>query len=507
MRTVTFTLVALLAGRGVGAQTPLDPKAAAFDAYVATAVKDWKTTGLAVAVVKDGKVVFSKGYGVREHGKPAPVDEQTLFAMASTTKAMTAVAIGMLVDEGKLAWDDPVTDHLPSFQLFDPYATREVTVRDLLTHRAGLGNADYLWYVADLPADSMMDRLRLIRPEYSLRSSFIYQNVMYIAAGEVVRAVSGMPWDQFVRTRIFQPLGMVSTYPRAALVPAGSNAATPHFLYSGDTIGVVVRDDLRAIGPAGDVWSNISDMSRWMMFLLDSGRAGGKPLLKPDTWAELFTPQVVVPPDEFYPSQEFTKPHWRTYGLGWFQHDYLGRQLDFHTGSLAGMVAIAGLIRDERFGVFVSGNVDHSEIRHALMYRAIDTWLGTPGRDWSSDLRGVYERRRVRGDSARAAAESRRVKGTKPSLDLSKYAGTYEEPVAGRVHVRFVDGRLRFEAGKLLKGPLEHYHYDRFRARYDDRWQGTDIVAFSIGAGVPSGLEFAGFRFRRLPDVQAPVTR
>ena len=229
---ITAAIAFALSGvaRGAAAQEAADPKAAAFDAYVANAIKDWKTTGLAVAVVKDGKVVFSKGYGVREHGKSAPVDDQTLFAIASTTKAMTAVAIGMLVDEGKLSWDDPVTDHLPSFRLHDPYVTREVTVRDLLTHRAGLGNADYLWYVADLPADSMMDKLRLIRPEYSLRSSFIYQNVMYIAAGEVVRAVSGMPWDEFVRTRIFQPIGMVSTYPRAALGPAGSNAATPHFL-------------------------------------------------------------------------------------------------------------------------------------------------------------------------------------------------------------------------------------------------------------------------------------
>ena len=505
--TAVIALALLIAARGVAAQDAPDPKAAAFDAYVSQAVKDWKTTGLAVAVVKDGKVVFSKGYGVREHGKPAPVDEQTLFAIASTTKAMTAAALGMLVDEGKLSWDDPVTDHLPSFQLHEPYATREVTVRDLLTHRAGLGNADYLWYVADLPADSMVGKLRLIRPEYSLRSGFIYQNVMYIAAGEVVRAVSGMPWDEFVRTRIFQPLGMASTYPRAALVPPGSNAAKPHFLFSGDTIAVVRHDDLRAIGPAGDVWSNITDMSRWMMFLLDSGRVEGKALLKPGTWAELFTPQVVVPPDEFYPSQEFTKPHWRTYGLGWFQHDYLGRQLDFHTGSLAGMVAIAGLMRDDRFGVYVFGNVDHSEIRHALMYRAIDTWLGNPDRDWSSDLRKVYDRRRLRGDSARAAAESRRIRGTKPSLELSKYAGTYEEPVAGRVYVRFADGKLRFVAGKLLEGPLEHYHYDRFRARYDDRWQGTDIVAFSIGAGVPTGLEFAGFRFRRLPDAQAPAAR
>ena len=509
MKTViAIALAASIAAQGAGAQAPeSDPKAVAFDAYVTQAVKDWKTTGLAVAVVKDGKVVFSKGYGVRERDKAAPVDGQTLFAIASTTKAMTAAAIGMLVDEGKLAWDDPVTDHLPSFQLNDPYVTREITVRDLLTHRAGMGNTDYLWYVADLPADSMMDKLRLIRPEYSLRSSFIYQNVMYIAAGEVVRAASGISWDDFMRTRIFQPLGMISTYSRAALVPSGSNAATPHFLYAGDTIGVVRHDDLRAIGPAGDVWSNISDMSKWMLFLLDSGRVGGKHLLKPDTWAELFTPQVVVPPDEFYPSQEITNPHWRTYGLGWFQHDYLGRQLDFHTGSLAGMVAIAGLMRDDRFGVYVFGNVDHSEIRHALMYRAIDTWMGVPGRDWSEDLLAIYEKRRIRRDSVRTAAETRRVKGTKPSLELSKYAGTYEDPIAGRVLVRLVDGKLRFTAGKLLSGSLEHYHYDQFRARYDDRWQGTDIVTFSIGAGVPSALEYSGFRFRRVPEATTPVTR
>ncbi len=502
----SFALLSLSAAAGAQVADP-NRKALEFDAYAAQAVKDWNTTGLAIAVVKDGQVVFAKGYGVRESGKPLPVDTATLFAIASTTKAMTAAALGMLVDEGKLSWDDPVTRHLPTFQLYDPYVTREVTVRDLLTHRAGLGNADYFWYVNDLPADSLVEKLRLLKPEYSLRAGFSYNNAMYIAAGQVVAAVSGMPWERFVQTRIFDPLGMSRTYPLVSLVPRDAQTASPHWLFGRDTIAVIAVDRARAVGPAGDVWSTVADMSKWMMFLLDSARVGGKALIKPETFAELFAPQTLVPSDEFYPSQELTRPNWKTYGLGWFQHDYQGKKLDFHTGSLAGMVAIAGLIRDERFGVFVSANLDHSEIRHALMYRAVDTWLRNPARDWSSDLKVVYDRRRARGDSARAARESRRVKGTKPSLALPGYAGIYENPIAGKVSVRNVSGGLRFEAGTALRGTLDHWQYDRFNARYDDRWQGTDSVAFTIGDGVASSLEYAGFNFRRVPDAQAPATR
>ncbi len=504
---IPVLVIAAAATLASTAKGQADSRGAAFDSYVTQAVKDWKTTGLSVAVVKDGRLVFAKGYGVRESGKPARVDTATVFAIASTTKAMTAAALGILVDEGKLDWDDPVTKHLPAFQLYDPWVTREVTIRDLLTHRAGLGNADYLWYVSDYPADSMLMKLRMLEPEYSLRSGFIYQNVMYIAAGQVVEAVSGIPWESFVATRIFQPLGMRNTYALARLVPPGSNAASPHFLYGGDTIGVVKADRSQAIGPAGDVWSSVADMSKWMIFLLDSGRAGGRRLLAPGTWSELFRPQVIVPPDEFYPSQELTKPNWRTYGLGWFQHDYAGRKLDFHTGSLAGMVAILGLVRDDRFGIFISGNVDHSEIRHALMYKAIDTWVGGGSRDWSRDLLAIYDRQRTRRDSARAAGEASRIRNTRPSLELSKYAGVYEEPTVGRVTVRETNGTLRFDAGAALSGPLEHWHYDRFRVRYDDRWQGTDGIAFTIGAGTPTALEFAGFTFRRMPDKQASAPR
>jgi CubicO group peptidase (beta-lactamase class C family) len=479
------------------AQSP-DDRSRGFDAYVAKAVRDWQAPGLAIAVVKDGKIVFAKGYGVREAGKPAPFDTSTLSAIASTTKAMTAVAMGMLVDEGKVKWDDPVTKYLPSFQLYDPYVTREVTVRDLLTHRAGLGNADYLWAIADLPAAEMLKRLRLMKPAYSIRSSFVYQNVMYITAGEVIAAASGMPWSKFVQARIFEPLGMRNSYPLLSLVPPNANAATPHWRFGRDTIIAIKKDQSRAIGPAGDVWSSVADMSKWMIFLLDSARVNGKRLLEADTYRELFTPQVMVPPDEFYPTMELTKPHWTTYGLGWFQHDYQGRMLDFHTGSLSGMVAIIALIPDARFGVYVLSNRDHVEIRHALMYKAIDTYLGNPPRDWSTELLALYNARRASADSARAAFDARRIKGTKPSLSLSKYAGVYEDPLLGRISITERSGKLRLDAGPVLKGDLEHWQYDRFRARYDDRWQGTDMIAFTIGDGVASALEIAGFTLKRV---------
>lgn len=485
----------------VVAQAPIsadEARAKEMDSYVAKAVKDWHVAGLAIAVVKGGKVVFSKGYGVREIAKAAPVDTTTLFAIASTTKAMTAASIGMLVDEGKVNWDDPVTKYIPTLQMYDPYVTRELTVRDLLTHRAGLGNADYLWDVDDYSMPEIIQRMRLIKPEYSFRSGFVYQNIMYMMAGEVVAAASGMPWSKFVRTRIFEPIGMRSSVPLERLIAQGANRASPHWLLGGDTLVLIHYSDGQSIGPAGGVWSNVSDMSRWMQFLLDSGKVGGKRLLQPATYAELFKPQVMVPPDEFYPTAELTKPHWTTYGLGWFQQDYNGRMLNFHTGSLNGMVAIIGLIQDERFGVYVLANVDHAELRHALMYKAADLFLGNTARDWSAEFNKMYSRRRATGDSLRLASDAKRITGTRPSLALSKYAGSYEDPVIGRIDIVDKAGKLRFTAGRNYSGDLEHWQYETFRIHFDQRWQGTDLISFTIGDGIPTALNTQGFSLSRV---------
>src|SRR4051812_30276413 len=253
------------------------------DAYAAKAVAEWRVPGLAIAVVKDGRIVFAKGYGVREAGKVAPVDTSTLFAIGSTTKAMTAAAIGMLVDEGKMRWDDPVTNYLPGFQLRDPWATREITVRDLLTHRAGLPNVDFLWYGTSNTTAEILRRVRFVDLAYSPRSSFIYQNVMYAAAGQVIAAVSGMPWDEFVRTRIFTPLHMDRTVPLLARAATAPNVARPHDLVD-DTMRVITNASVDPVASAGAVWSSVADMSKWMRFILDSGRVDGRALLKPATF-------------------------------------------------------------------------------------------------------------------------------------------------------------------------------------------------------------------------------
>jgi CubicO group peptidase (beta-lactamase class C family) len=493
--------------RAAGQSRPISDPLRDLDAYTDKAVKDWRVPGLAIAVVKDGRIVFAKGYGVREVGKPAPVDTQTLFAIGSTTKAMTSASIGMLVDEGKLRWDDRVTKILPGFQLADPYVTRELTVRDLLTHRSGVGNADVLWYRTDNSPEEVIRRVRFAEPEYSLRSSFIYQNIMYAVAGQIVGVASGVPWEQFVRTRIFAPIGMPNAVPFLDSARRRSNVASPHYRL-GDTVRVVSNASVDAVASAGAVWASVADMARWMRFVLDSARVDGRRLLKPETYAEWLKPTTMVTPAEFYPTARLTKPHWTTYALGWFQEDYSGRMVNFHTGSIDGMVAIIGLIPDERLGVYVLANLDHAEVRHALMYRVFDAYLGSPPRDWSADLLALYGGMTAAGDSARRRAEARRIPNTHPSLGLDQYTGTYADSLVGDVAIALENGKLRLRASSTHAGTLEHWEYDTFRLRWDNAWEGTEFVTFTIGRdGLPSRLDYEGAMLRRVERQRASAQR
>ncbi len=490
-------LLLVLSSFSVARAQSAEAALAGFDAYVSRAVKDWNTAGLAIVVVKDGKVAFLRTYGVREVGKPEPIDTATIFSIASTTKAMTAAAVGMLVDEGKVSWDDPVTKFVPTLQLYDPYVTRELTVRDLLTHRAGLDGTDFLWTSNDLTSEEIVARLRLVRPSYSLRSTFSYQNVMYALAGEVVARASGMTWERFIESRIFLPLGMRRTFATRELTRGAANIASPHWR-AGDTLTVIEDTPTAGISPAGGVWSSISDMARWTRFLLDSATIGKTRLLRRETFTELFTPQVVVPPDEFYVTAQLTRPHWMTYGLGWYQHDYRGRMVNFHTGSLDGTVALIGLMPDAGLGVYVLANTDHAEIRHALMYRVFDLFLGEPVRDWSDELHTLYARREAQRDSSRHAVEAKRVKGTRPSLALDKYAGTYNDPLYGTMIVTLERGRLRARLGLKATGTLEHFQYDTFRIRWDHSWEGTTPVTFNTGVnGIPEAANFGSYSLKR----------
>jgi len=458
------------------------------DAYITKGVRDWEIPGLTVAVVRNDSVLFAKGYGVRKLGTPGNVDAQTQFGIMSTTKAFTALAMAMLVDEGKVAWDDPIAKHLPEFQFRDPFLTREATVKDLLTHNIGLGNADLMWARGDLTRAEILRRVRFLPVAYSLRSGFIYQNVMYGTAGELIARVSGMSWDDFIRTRIFAPLGMTqshSTY-QSMYAAAAANQSEPHFRVR-DTIRVIDDETVDVLPAAGSIWSNAIDMGKWVRFLLDSGRVNGKRLISEDGFHELLRPQAMVGAAAFYPTARITKPHWMTYGLGWFEQDYRGRFLAFHTGSLDGRTAMVGLLPDARTGVFIAGNLDHAEFRHALMLQVMDIFAGTnggPPRDWSAEFLALYTVLRADGAKAVAAAEAKRVSGTKPSAPLAAYVGTYSHPAWGSAVVTLDGDSLRIQMGTSpsLRGTLEHWHFDTFRTALGDGRSGKSSLMFQLDA-------------------------
>lgn len=492
-RALLVLIVCTLGGASAWAQSPADR----FAAIVAKAVADWEVPGLAVAVVKDGETVFARGYGVRQLGADGAVDADTLFAIGSTTKAMTAAAIGMLVDEGKLQWDSRVAELLPGFRLSNPWMTRELTVRDLLTHNAGLGNADFLWYRSGLDPETILRKVALIPEAYSPRASFIYQNLMYATAGAVIERVAGMPWAEFVRTRIFAPLGMTRTVPLIAEAGAKGNVAVPHDRIDG-LVQIIDNAPVDTVAAAGSVWSSVNDMARWSAFMLGDGKAGALMLLQPATHAELLRPHVIVPPSQFYPTAQLTRPHWTTYGLGWFQHDYAGRAVTFHTGSIDGMVAIHGLLRDEGVGVVVLGNRDHAELRHALMYAAFDLWgSSSTGRDWNAEMLQLYGAIEARGVEARAAAEATRVPDTAPGHPLADYAGTYSDPLLGEIRIELLDGVLQLRRGEM-HAVLQHWHYDTFRAAWSRAWLGAGTATFVTAAdGKVATLDLNGGVFRR----------
>ncbi len=472
------------------------PDMAAFDRYVAKAAHDWNVPGLAIAVVKGDSLVFAKGYGVIEQGKPARVNEHTRFAIGSTTKAMTVTALGMLADEGKLSLDDRVIDHLPNFRLQDPWVTRELTIRDLLTHRTGLPGTDLLWIFDSYPTDEIFRRIRYVDPESSFRSHWEYQNVMYALAGDIVEEASGMSWADFLRKRIFEPLGMTETIPLVAELQGKPNVAVPHAEID-DSVQVVSIRTTDPIAPAGSVWSSVHDMSIWMRFVLDSGRVGSKRLLEPETFREMVAPEMRAPMAE-YPALQLAKPHFFSYALAWFVQDYQGETVWMHTGSIDGMSAIIGLLPAQRVGVYVLANLDHAELRHALMYRVFDMYEGNPLRDWSAEVHKLFGDLEAKGKAAQAKRDSARAKNTRPSLPLQSYVGTYNDSTYGKVDITVTGDTLHFRFVKGDAQPLEHLEYDTFKAKAKNTLEPDPVVPFvPNGSGGVSALRALGVEFRR----------
>lgn len=309
------------------------------DAYIERAMKDWELPGLAIAIVKDDSVVFARGYGVRELGKSDPVDGHTLFAVASHTKAFTAAALGLLVQEGRLSWDDRVIDHMPKFRLYDPTTTREMTIRDLLTHRAGYRTwaGDLLWWGSNLDRQEVLGRTQYLKPDYSFRSHYGYNNMMFVAAGELIPIITDTSWDDFVTGRILQPLGMSRSTTTVRDLPNRGNVAIPHTRAGGKLIPIPYRN-IDNIGPAGSLNSSAIEMARWLRFQLAYGFWDGVQLVDSAIIRETRTPQTLIPMSAFI-QREFPTTHFLAYGLGWFMQDYHGYLVLRHGGGMDGMLS------------------------------------------------------------------------------------------------------------------------------------------------------------------------
>lgn len=457
-----------------------------FDAYVASVMKQFDVPGMGIAIVKDGQVVLAKGYGVKRLGSSDKVDADTRFGIASNTKAFTALALGMLVEEGKLEWDAPVVNYLPQFMMWDSWVTRQITVRDILVHNSGLGlgAGDLLWWPpTTYTPQEIMQRLRYIEPATSFRSAYAYDNVLYLVAGQLIQAVSGQSWSDFVTNRIIRPVGMKeATTTHAAAGDAQGNVSGTHAKVDG-VVRVIKPFSDPNTDPAGGINAGANDMARWMIAQMDSGRVGDKRLWRQSTTRQQWS---VVTPLPTGPAPKELAPYtanFQGYGLGFFLRDYRGEKLVTHTGGLPGYVSLLMMLPNQKVGVVVLTNQESGAAFQAIGLHVLDYYLNAPPFDWL----GGYTRRMARADSM-MAAENRATAAardslSKPSLPLPRYATTYEDAWYGTVTVTFENGGLvmKFDKTPALVGDLVHWQYDTWLVKWRDRELRADaFVTFTL---------------------------
>ena len=479
-----LALTLLFASTTSRAQIPQAPPD--LDAWVQRAMATFEVPGIAVAIVKDGHVLVARGYGVRKMGEPTPVDARTLFGIASNTKAFTATALGILVDEGKVQWNAPVIEYLPWFEMYDPYVTREITVRDLLVHRSGLGlgAGDLLWWPASTyNRAEIARRLRYIPPATSFRSAYAYDNVLYLVAGEVIEAVSGQSWEDFVSSRILAKVGMTSSNVRHSAAEKGGNVATPHARVDGH-VRPIAPFDSDNTNPAGGINSCADDMARWLVVQLAEGRlSDGTRLISQATARQLTALVTPINPGEGAPELREIRPNFNGYGLGFFVRDYRGQKLVTHTGGLPGYVSKVAMIPSARLGVAILTNQESGEAFEAIADHVLDYYLAAPRTDWIAAYQTI--RRREIESVAAASLQSAQARDaqSKPSLALEKYAGKFHDAWYGDITIGADDNGLsiHFDHTPLLGGRLEPWQHDTFVARWTDRELRADaFVTFAL---------------------------
>lgn len=489
-------LAALLISGAVHAAPPAD-----IDDYVAKSMATFEPPGMSLAIVENGQTVLAKGYGVRKLGEKGRADEHTIFPIGSCTKAFTSAALAILVDEGKLEWDDKVAEKLPGFRMYDAYTTSEMTIRDLLVHRSGLGlgAGDLLWLGGtDFTRKQLIERLRYIKPATSFRSGYAYDNVLYIVAGALVEQLSGMSWETFVQKRILKPLGMKDTVVPFDAPLKVANRVAPHARLKGPLRGlgpveVLANNalDSASVAPAGSIQASAVDIAQWMKTQLARGvMPDGKRLFSEAAANEMWTGQTIEPADGLPPVLNLRASSFNLYALGWSVQDYRGHRVVQHAGAVEGGKAVVFLIPEKNVGIAAFVNSEDGAGRWAVVYHLVDHYLGLPPADWIGDYKKALDQMRQAGLEAikRLPVESGSGPGANvgPSLPLEKYAGVYADPWYGTVTIKkngqgSVTGlTIQFDHTPTMHGALEHVRYDTFRTRFTNRQFEDTYLSFAL---------------------------
>ena len=473
---VLFTvLLALAFGPGLGAQDQaIAKKLQGFDAYMDKIVKDWNVPGIGVGIVAGDKLVFAKGYGYRDYEKKLPYTPTTLHQIASNTKLFTAVAAGLLVEEGKLTWDKPVRESVPSIRFYNNELNNTVTLRDMLAHRTGITRHDTIWYQSDDTRRQLFDKVKYLEPQEPLRQTYLYNNLMYAATGSIIELQSGQVWEDFVRDRIFKPLGMASTVYSVADMLKQPDFGVP-FTEKRDSFELYklpYYEDIGGVAPCGAIISNIQDMSRWLIALMNEGRYAGKQVLPAAVLKATLEPAIALP-NTTAEVRGFWEILNTAYGMGRETMVYRGHLLTLHGGDLPGFHSQVSFMPREKLGVivFVIGN-HCASLYNFVSYNVYERLLGMDQTPWSARFLDLRLKGKKAGTEARAKAGADRVPNTKPSHPIQDYAGDYVHPAYGVLKVALRDGGLSMDFHKI-RLPLNHFHYDRFETPDDEiygRW-------------------------------------
>ncbi len=471
---------------------------AQIDSVVELTLKTFDVPGIAVAVVKDGQIVHAKGYGMRSLKTKERVTENTLFGIASNSKAFTAAALGILQDEGKLTYDSKVRDFIPEFKMYDPYVTESFTIRDLLTHRSGLGlGAGDLMFWPDSSNFSKKDiihNLQFLKPVSSFRTKYDYDNLLYMVAGEVVARASGMLWEEFIQKRILTPLQMTQTAPSFKLLKNKSNVIDPHAPVNGK-VQVIRRDWNETVNAAGGIYSNVVDMSKWIIMQMNGGKYGdnlSQKIISEDVQSEFWTPQTIIP----YKGKNVYNTHYASYGLGWFLSDVKGYKQATHTGGLAGIVTQVTLIPDIKLGIIVFTNQQSGAAFNAITSTIKDSYLGVKGQDRVKEnndrrLKFEAEANDIKKNVEKKIDEAQKQNTTR--LDTLAFTGTFNDKWFGDVVIAQKNGKLRFESKRsfLLNGEIFSYKGNTFVVKWPDRSMDADafLIFFLDEEGKANGFK------------------